>query len=558
MSASTPVAYQDPKAIRAFLKGFIPPSGHLIALDVALALLFGAQAWCLSIFFGALLMQEAPSFWQGAVGVGAFLVRGLLDTLKDHKTHMLGLDSATKMRQGLFDALCMLGVSKVHYGTQGALANYLLLAPAAMVGYVRFGARAKGALILPLILSILVMSQSLTAGFILILTAPLVPVFMILIGTSTKQKSAQRAKSSASLAGRFGDWLYGINTLSRLGALPYATQDIARASALYRQKTMDVLKIAFLNNAVLELLAALSVALVAVYLGFGLMGILPWDKLHVPVAYQGALFILFLVPEFYLPLRKMASDYHARQDAYALAPTLMPMFESAQHICTKNRQKQTYALSHAPAFCLVDVAVMSGERIRLAPQNLQIAQGARVALMAPSGAGKSTLLGVLLGFVPYQGRVLIDDVDYQTLDLAHLARNMGYFAQNAPILGISLADNLRLAKPDAQDEALWEVLELVGLSALVAQRGGLDIPLGARGVGLSGGQSRRLSLAQLLLQEAPVWLLDEPTEHLDEDTKTQISDLIRRLSIGKTLIWVTHQPPVAWLDETLHLATKEA
>lgn len=353
----------------------------------------------------------------------------------------------------------------------------------------------------------------------------------------------------ARLSGRFLDWLRGTNTLVRLLAVDVAARDIEMAATGYQKRTMSVLKVAFLNGAVLEFLSALSIALVAVYLGFGLMGILPWASGTVISSYFSALFILLLVPEFYAPLRRLGAEYHAKATATAAATALAPFIESAQKAPAATSLLSDFGVS------LTDVSVVGDDgRVRLPPVSLTVNAGQRVAVLGRSGAGKSTLLSVLLGFSAYQGVARIGGAELSGLAADSLHPHIGYLPQTPALLPLSIAQNLRLAKPTAHDDELSLALEKVGLLPLIsALPEGINTRLSERGGGLSGGQAQRLALAQLLLQDAKIWLLDEPTEHLDEDTKAAMVALIEQLSRGKTLFWVTHDVPAMWLDGVYRL-----
>ena len=297
----------------------------------------------------------------------------------------------------------------------------------------------------------------------------------------------------------------------------------------------------------LEFLSALSIALVAVYLGFGLLGELPFSKGTMLISYEAALFILLLVPEFYAPLRRLGADYHIKGAAEGAAKALAPLMAVVA-------SEQMPARLTSTDIVLREAQVVADGRVRLAPTSLRIAKGERWAIMGASGSGKSTLFALLLGFVPYTGQASIGGNELLTTDMVSLRRHIGYLPQTPALLPLSIADNLRLANPDATDAQLQAVLEQVGLWTLIeALPKQLATPLNERGGGLSGGQAQRLAIAQLLLQEASIWLLDEPSEHLDEASKAQISALLARLSVGKTLLWATHDTPAPWLDGVHYL-----
>lgn len=467
--------------------------------------------------------------------------RMMIGYVKDQILTNIGLKVASHIRGRLFDKLGELGLARRYFGADGAIASKIVNEPDHLVGYARFHVQKMTAVSTPLMLAGCVAFYSVTASLILLATMPLVLIFMAFIGIATASKSREQMDALAQLGGRFLDWIRGANTLSRLGAVDIAISDIDQSSESYRKRTMSVLKIAFLNSTVLEFLSALSIALVAMYLGFGLMGMLPWAKGQVLTSYGTALFILLLVPEFYAPLRRLGAEYHTKGQAVSCAKAIAPML----NFKSKHHAGMAVTLSAPPSFELKNITAFGDDgRVRLSPTNLSFEAGKRTALMGESGVGKSTLLHILLGFGDYEGEVIIDDgtpYHYRDVELAHLRGQMGYLSQSACLLPVSIGDNLRLAKPSASDDELWAVLDKVGLATLIgASPKGLDTPLGERGRGLSGGQGQRLAIAQLLLQDCHVWLLDEPTEHLDAQTAWQIKSLLWELSLGKTVIWVTH------------------
>lgn len=462
----------------------------------------------------------------------------------------------------------------------------------------------------PIILLIAIAWQSWVAAALLLLTAPLVPIFMILIGHLTARKSAEQFSSLAQLSGRFLDWVRGMPTLKRLQATDIAARNLAISSEDYRRHTMDVLKIAFLNGAVLELLAALSIALVAVYLGFGLMGILPWAKSEVPVAYLGALFILLLAPEFYVPLRQLGAGYHAKAEAEGAVQSLLPIINAADntaeqvesaafdshadtdltHATAAKANRAQLDVSQAFGLHLSNLSIRSPiatstelakqqvtdalttdsvttadqpiYRTRLAPISFEVPAGTRMALIGDSGSGKSSLLQALMGFVSYQGSIKLVSKDRQQKveltdsNLENLQQNIGYLAQQVALMPLTIAENLRLANPKATEQDLIAALQVVELWELIRRLpDGLHTQLGDRGQGLSGGQQQRLGIAQLLLRDDSLWLLDEPTEHLDPDTAQRIHALLEQVSRDKTVLWVTHaHEQLEWLDNVIRLS----
>ena len=529
-------------------------------LSVVSTLLLIVQSWLIAVIFADWLTQIAhhrPAtdvlFDYLPWLIGCLLLRPLLHFCKDRLALDAGLQVASILRKTLVEKLAQVGAARHQYGSDGGLASMVIEQCDALTGYIsRFYLQRLIVVTTPIMLLVAAATQSWIATLILLLTAPLIPVFMVLIGHATARKSRQQFAAMAQLSGRFLDWLRGTATLQRLDAVGHASQDIDASAEAYRIRTMSVLKIAFLNTAALELLAALSIALLAVYLGFGLIGILPWQKNTVPVPYQSALFLLLLAPEFYAPLRQLGADYHVKAQAEGAIAELSPLlaFQSAE-----KTKANPFVLTAAPAIDADNIWVNHQQRTRLAPLSFAIASGERLAIVGQSGSGKSTLLQIFLGFCAYQGDIFIDNQNFNTINSTQFRHQIAYLSQQTMLLPMSIADNLRLPNPTASDDKLWQILAQVGLKPLIkALPNQLDTQLGERGSGLSGGQQRRLAIAQLLLQEAHLWLLDEPTEHLDSDTAAEINGLLQQVTRGKTVLWVTHDATnLPWLDRQISL-----
>lgn len=529
-------------------------------LSVVSTLVLIVQSWLIAVIFADWLTQithHRPAtdvfFDYLPWLMGCLLLRPLLHFCKDQLALDAGLQVASILRKTLVEKLAQVGAARDQYGSDGGLASMVIEQCDALTGYVsRFYLQRLIVVTTPIMLLVAAATQSWIATLILLLTAPLVPVFMVLIGHATARKSRQQFAAMAQLSGRFLDWLRGTATLQRLDAVGHASQDIDASAEAYRMRTMSVLKIAFLNTAALELLAALSIALLAVYLGFGLIGILPWQKNTVPVPYQSALFLLLLAPEFYAPLRQLGADYHVKAQAEGAIAELSPLlaFQSA-----KKTKANPFVLTAAPAIDADNIWVNHQQRTRLAPLSFAIASGERLAIVGQSGSGKSTLLQIFLGFCAYQGDIFIDNQNFNTINSTQFRHQIAYLSQQTMLLPMSIADNLRLPNPTASDDKLWQILAQVGLKPLIkALPNQLDTQLGERGSGLSGGQQRRLAIAQLLLQDAQLWLLDEPTEHLDSETAAEINALLQQVTRGKTVLWVTHDATsLPWLDRQISL-----
>ncbi|NLJ13095.1 MAG: thiol reductant ABC exporter subunit CydD [Gammaproteobacteria bacterium] len=554
------------RTLRQQLKQIIAPEAkrlHLALIFAVLgALLFIGQSWLLAqLFVGLLNNSQSSTALTAAFGtpyaialVLCFILRPLAQYTRERLSQTASLNARKSLRKRLLGTLASLGPERQTLGADGALSTQLLEQVDALDGYIsRYYVQLYLVLITPLLISIAAFYYSPLAAILMLMTAPLVPIFMILVGGAASRSSQQQMAAMSQLSSRFLDWVRGMPTLQHLQATAQAQDDVDRSASQYRDSTMKVLRLAFLSGAVLELFSSLAIALVALYLGLGLLGVLPWAKGVIPVPYAGALFILLLAPEFYAPLRQLGSDYHAKAEAEGAIEELLPLLE--QHTWQHPGQ-QALQLSAAPALTFSNLSITAhNKRLRLPSIDLQVAAAERIGLHGESGSGKSSLLLALLGFLPYSGRIAVNQHSLLDVLRSDWHRQLGYLAQQPHFKRGSLADNLRLADPAASEQQMLAVLADVDLLTLVEKLPqGLNTALGERGLGLSGGQLSRLAIAQLLLRDAHIWLLDEPTAHLDPETSATIHALLEKLSVGKTLILVSHQwQGLQWLDRHLDL-----
>ncbi len=553
---------QDEIMAAAFLKTTFSPVKKIIMvtwlLDMLSVMVLVGQVCVLVWIFNGWLMQflgqpagELTNFWQNLILLAiCMMIRIVLGYVRDYLLSNIGLKIASQTRLKLLNKLTTLGLARRYFGSDGVLASKIIDEPDHLLGYARFEVQKMTSVSTPLLLAGCIAFYSKTAAVILLATAPFIPILMAIIGIATARKSREQMDALAQLGGRFLDWIRGANTLTRLGATDIASADIAKSSENYRYRTMQVLKIAFLNSTALEMISAVSIALVAVYLGFGLLGKLPWSEGVILTNYQTALFILLLVPEFYAPLRRLGAEYHVKGQAVSCAKAIAPILNFKQ----KKQGTKILTLKNPVGFELKNLTVFGDDgRLRLSPTNAVFQMGKRTAIIGKSGLGKSTILQVLLGFGDYEGDVILTDekqsINYQELDLIHLRQNFGYLSQSAYLLPLTIAENLKLAKSDASDDEMIAALKNVQLWQIIEKLpDGIHTKLTERGGGLSGGQGQRLAIAQLLLQDANIWFLDEPTEHLDTKTAKNIKNLLLELSQNKTVIWVTHDTDFTGFD----------
>ncbi|MGW8630237.1 thiol reductant ABC exporter subunit CydD [Streptomyces sp. NPDC055793] len=401
------------------------------------------------------------------------------------------------------------------------------------------------AVVVPVAVLARIVTEDWVSAAIIVGTLPLIPVFMVLIGWATQSRMDRQWRLLSRLSGHFLDVVAGLPTLKVFGRAKAQAESIKRITGEYRQATMRTLRIAFLSSFALELLATLSVALVAVTIGMRLV--------HGDMALYDGLVVLVLAPEAYLPLRQVGAQYHAAAEGLAAAEEIFEVLE-----------RPVPASGNAPvpargALAFEDVTVRHPGRSvdAVTDVSLTVEPGETVALVGPSGAGKSTLLNALLGFVtPSEGRIRIGGTDLSSLDPGQWHAQFAWVPQHPYLFAGTIAENVRLARPDADDLAVCRALRDAGALEFVdALPDGTGTVLGEDGTGLSAGQRQRLALARAFLADRPVLLLDEPTAALDGATEAEVVAAVRRLAEGRTVLLVVHRPALLEVaDRVVRLA----
>ncbi|MFV2127660.1 thiol reductant ABC exporter subunit CydD [Micromonospora sp. LOL_013] len=390
-----------------------------------------------------------------------------------------------------------------------------------------------------------------SSALIVAVTLPLIPVFGALLGWHAQAATERQWQRLAQLGGHFLDMVAGLATLRAFGRQRAQAEVVRRMADRHRVATMGTLRIAFLSGLVLELVATLAVALVAVPIGLRL--------LTGGMALSTALLVLLLTPEAYLPLRAAGSRFHASMEGLTVldeALTLIgeddPARDASDGEPVHDASLGGPAGRAAPAVVgsppaeirFESVTVVHPRTTALRDVDLTIRAGERIAVIGPSGAGKSTLLHLLLGFVaPTAGRITVDGVDLAELDIEQWRRRVAWVPQHAHLFAASLADNIALGTPAADPAELSAAVRAAALTDVVAALpDGLDTRLGERGHGLSSGQRQRVALARAFLRDAPVVLLDEPTARLDGASEAAVLAGSRQLVTGRTALIVAHRP----------------
>ncbi|WP_110665467.1 thiol reductant ABC exporter subunit CydD [Salinicola halophilus] len=505
-----------------------------VIVGLATLVQMGALAWTVDR-----LITHGVPLEQTVSGIGiivvAIVVRAVAQAGQERCGQECGLRVKQHVRQRLLETLAALGPVRLASRHSAGLASQVVDQVESLEGYyARFLPQMWLSLLVPLIYLAAVFWLDWLAGVWLLVAAPLIPLFMALIGMGAQRLNEAQFQAVTRLSGHFLDRVRGITTLKLFGLGERSVAEVEAVAHDYRRRSLKTLRVAFLSSAVLEFFAAVSVAVVAIYIGLGLLGYIGYGPSGSLDLFTG-LFILLLAPEFFQPLRTLSQHYHDRASALGAADGLQALLAEGDALTPESESARGLADDEVLRCERVEIAHAGRERL-LGPLSLSVRRGEVVALVGASGSGKSSLLQLMAGFIAPAAGVLA----------VRRAPSVGWMDQRALIVHGTLADNLRLVAPDANDAELGEALQQAGLGKwLNASAQGLETPLGERGVGLSGGEGQRLALARLFLSPAPLLLLDEPTAALDPVTEREvIAGLQRLVAAGRTLVVATHHPAI--------------
>ncbi|MEV6022989.1 thiol reductant ABC exporter subunit CydD [Streptomyces sp. NPDC052036] len=516
----------------------------VVGLGVVGACLVVAQATLIAtVVVGAFQHHDSvaalrtPVLLLVAVAVG----RALVSWLTELAAHRASAAVKSELRGRLLERAGALGPGWLSAQRTGSLVALATRGVDALDDYFsRYLPQLGLAVVVPAAVLARIVTEDWVSAAIIVGTLPLIPIFMMLIGWATRSQMDRQWRLLSRLSGHFLDVVAGLPTLKVFGRAKAQAESIKRITGEYRQATMRTLRIAFLSSFALELLATISVALVAVTIGMRLV--------HGDMDLYIGLVILVLAPEAYLPLRQVGTQYHAAAEGLSAAEEIFTVLETP--VPTSGTQR----LPHGEiAFEGLTVRYPGRSSDAVSGLSLTVAPGETVALVGPSGAGKSTLLNVLLGFVtPTEGRVRVGGVDLATADREEWRSRVAWVPQRPHLYAGTIAENVRLARPDADDTAVRGALADAGALEFVdTLPAGADTLLGEDGAGLSAGQRQRLALARAFLADRPVLLLDEPTASLDGATEAEVVSAVRRLAAGRTVLLVVHRPALLGLADRI-------
>ncbi len=533
-----------------------------VGLGIGSGVLLIGQAYLLARIVQDAFMAGMPRsslthlfIWLLAI----IVVRAALGWCRELAGFKAGAAVRGEVRRSLINHIVALGPVGISHLPAGGLVSNALEQVEALHNFVaRFLPQMALAALLPLVMITFIFPISWAAGGILLVAAPLIPLFMMLVGMGAESISQKHFQALARMSAHFLDVLRGLPTLKLFGRSKDQVVEIQKSSQAYRRRTMAVLRVAFLSSAVLEFFSAISIALVAVYLGMYYLGYINFGAYGKSLDFASGFFILLLAPDFFLPLRELGTHYHARADAVGAAEEILKVFDETD----KTAPKGSAAMSSPPPDIIQfqDIGVQyhrTGQR-GLHGIDITIEKGERVAVVGESGAGKSTLIHLLLGFLsPSSGRILIDGRPLGDMDIDAWRRHCAWIGQQPMLFGGSLRENITLARPDATDRQIDSAAQRAGVLEFAIQwENGLDTSVEEQGLGLSMGQAQRVALARAVVKDAPLLLLDEPTASLDKETEARILSDLDRWSKGRTLLIATHRPAALALADRILLLHK--
>lgn len=532
-----------------WLKAQTALSQRWLRLSMLLGLLNGmlivAQAWLLAFLLHALIIEHLPrgqlisSFGYLATTV---ILRAIVIGLRERVGFVCGQVIRQQMRAKILNKLQQLGPAWIQGKPAGSWASIIVEQIENMQDYYsRYLPQMYLAILIPVLILISIFPVNWAAGLILMVTAPLIPLFMALVGMGAAEANRRNFVALARLGGNFLDRLRGLETLRLFNRGQAEAQQLAKSSENFRQRTMEVLRMAFLSSAVLEFFASISIAVLAVYFGFSYLGELNFGHYGTGVTLFSGFLVLILAPEFFQPLRDLGAFYHAKAQAVGAAETL-ETFLSAEGEQMSTGTQQLPA-SSALTLQASTLEIFSPDGVLLAgPLDFTLHAGKRVALVGHSGAGKSSLLNLLLGFLPYRGSLQINGIELRDLAPTYWRQQLAWVGQNPHLPATTLRDNILLGQSDVSETKLQQTIEQAYISEFLPHLPkGLETELGDNSARLSVGQAQRVAVARALLCARRLLLLDEPAASLDAHSERLVMQALNAASRQQTTLLVTHQ-----------------
>jgi ATP-binding cassette subfamily C protein CydD len=518
-----------------------------VGLGLGSGILLIVQARYLAlIVHGALLQKRSMEQIWPFFGIltGIIILRAALGWAREISGFYAGAGIRQAIRLELMAHIISLGPSYTSSQSTGALASVVMEHVEGLHDFYAFYLPQLAlAVMIPAAILSFVFPHSWAAGGLFLATAPLIPLFMILVGMGAESISQRHFKALARMSAYFLDVLQGLTTLKLFDRSKGAEKNIAAISDNYRKRTMGVLRIAFLSSAVLEFFSAISIALVAVYLGMSYLGYFSFGVYGKPLSLANGFFILLLAPDFYLPLRELGTHYHARAKAIGAAEEILKILWESRAIQTGDLTVQLKTEPFVIRYRDVYLAFDGGLRPALKGISFDLTCGEQVVVVGASGAGKTTILNLLLGFFqPDKGHILINETPLTDFEPTSWRNHIAWIGQHPVLFHGTIKENILMGKPQASDKQIEQAArnaKVLDFSMHLPE--GLDTLVGEGGFGLSRGQAQRVALARAFLKDAPILLLDEPTSGLDVENDALVIRTLNELSRGRTVLMLTHR-----------------
>ncbi|MFA0513760.1 heme ABC transporter permease/ATP-binding protein CydD [Vibrio breoganii] len=514
-----------------------------VVAGVASAVVLIIQASLIAQILHSLIIEHADKYdlVPHFIGLGATVIlRSALAWGREIAGYRSGEQVRIYIRGLVVDKMRRLGPGHIKGKTAGAWGTMLIEQVEEMQDFfAKYLPQMALSALIPFMILVVVFPLNWVSGLIFLITAPLIPFFMALVGKKAADANRKNFKALQRLSGHFYDRLQAMTTIRLFDRARDEKEQLHAASEVFRERTMSVLKIAFLSSAVLEFFTSISIALTAVYFGFTFIGELNFGHYGTSVTLFTGLFILILAPEFYQPLRDLGTFYHAKQQAIGAAESIVDFLNIEEPKQESNKQVIT-----SEENCVItasDLIVTSTEgKVLVGPVSFTLETGKKTALVGPSGAGKTSIMNALLGFLPYQGSLTINGTELSEVDLNSYRSIVSWVGQNPLLVHGTIAENLNLAEKTFSTQELQDKIKQAHADEFIDKLG-LDHAIADRSGGLSVGQAQRIALARALLQDGQFWLLDEPTASLDARSESLINESLQSALVNKTALMVTHQ-----------------
>ncbi|GAP20851.1 thiol reductant ABC exporter subunit CydD [Leptolinea tardivitalis] len=499
------------------------------------------QAWFLSQIISRVHLEKADLEQVSPLLVFLITIvifRAIAVFTNEYSASILSENIRADIREKLTAKVLKLGPAFISQQQAGSLSYTLTGAIDTLDAYFsQYLPQLVIAAVLPLGILAVVFPIDVLSAVILLLTAPLIPIFMILIGKTTETLTHRQYQTFSKMSGFFLDSIRGIAELKKLGRIQDHAVQLDIVSERYRSATMNVLRISFLSALVLELAATLSVAVIAVEIGIRL--------LYGQIEFQQAFFLLVIAPEFYLPLRQLGARFHASRNGVSAARQLFTILDEPEPRLPAAIRKTSSLFTLPFDIQFEDVSFVYPGRDNEAVSHVtfSIQSGETIALVGLNGAGKSTLVSLFLRFIePQSGRILYNNQNIQEFSVDQWRTGIAWLDQRPTLFNASIRENLSLVQPEADEKELLEALRDARLDDLILNLPqGLDTQVGENAFRFSGGQAQRLGLARAFLKNAPILVLDEPTSHLDALLETDLTQSLSKLKHNRTCLIIAHR-----------------